>query len=1023
MKHFFISYNSADRTWAEWIAWQLEEAGYTTVLQAWDFRPGSSFVIDMQRAATEAERTIAVLSPDYLGALYTQPEWAAAFVQDPTGEKGTLLPVRVRECELKGLLPAIIYIDLVGLEEQEATDTLLAGVRRERAKPIVPPGFPGVTPRSVPQRPRFPGALPPIWNIPHHRNPNFTGRESLLAQLRAALMSGQPAALTQAISGLGGVGKTQLAVEYAYRYVAEYDVVWWVRAEEPVTLAGDYAGLAGELGLPEEDALEQRVVVEAVRRWLGQNAGWLLVFDNARDPTEVRDYLPQGATGHVLVTSRHPVWRRVARSLSVQVMERAEAVDFLLKRTGQANDDEEAADALAEALGCLPLALEQAGAYVEATERSLSDYLKLFHDHRLELLRRGIPSTDYPDTVATTWEISFQQVRQASPAGANLLNLCAFLAPDDIPRDLLSEGAQHLPQPLADAVADPLAFDEALAALRRYSLVEVRNDALSVHRLVQAVARDRLPEEARRMWAEAAVCLVDGAFPFESYDVRTWPECSRLLPHALAAAGHAEALDVASEATGRLLNQTGLYLHGRAEFAEAKAAYERALAIDEVAFGPHHPSVARDVNNLGGVLKDLGDLAGARAAFERVLAISEAAFGPTHPKVATAVNNLGGVLRDLGDLAGALAAFERALAIDEAAFGPDHPNVAMDISNLGLVLKDLGDLEGARAAHERALAIDESVFGPDHPNVARDVNNLGMVLQALGDLVEARIAYERALAIDEAAFGPNHPNVATRINNLGSVLHDLGDLAGAQAAFERALAIDEAAFGHGHPKVASRVNNLGGVLRDLGDVAGARAAYDRALAIFKKMLGADHPNVATVVNNLGMVLQALGDLAGAKAAYERALAIWEKQLGPEHLQVAASVNNLGSVLHDLGDLAGARAAFERALAIDKAAFGPNHPNVARDVNNLGGVLKDLGDLEGARAAYERALIILKQSLGPEHFKIAFTVNNLGMVLKDLGDLVGARAAFERALQILRESLGEDHPHTVGVRSNLDSLKL
>ena len=723
MIDFFISYNSADRTWAEWIAWQLEEAGYTTVLQAWDFRPGSNFVLDMQRAATEAERTIAVLSPDYLSARFTQPEWAAAFAQDPTGEKGTLLPVRVRECDLKGLLPAIIYIDLVGLEEQEAKDTLLAGVSRERAKPTAPPGFPVAAPRSVPERARFPGALPPTWNIPHLRNPNFTGRESLLAQLRTALTSGQPAALTQAISGLGGVGKTQLAVEYAYRYAVEYDVVWWVRAEEPVTLASDYAGLAGPLDLPQKDEPDQRVVVEGVRLWLGQNAGWLLVFDNARGPAEVRGYLPQGATGHLLVTSRNPTWRGVASPLTVQVLERAESVDFLLKRTGQA--DALAADALADALGDLPLALEQAGAYVEATGGSLSGYLRLFRRRHRELLRRGRPSTDYPDTVATTWELSFQQVQQASPAGADLLNLCAFLAPDDIPRDLLSEGAGHLPQPLAEAVADPLTFDDAVAALRRYSLVEVGSDALSVHRLVQAVARDRLPQEVQRKWAEAAVSLVNRAFPFDSDDVRTWPQCSRLLPHALAAAGRAQALEVASEATARLLNQAGVYLRGRAEFAEAGAAFERALAIFEKAFGADHPNVATAINNLGSVLKDLGNLEGARAAFERALNIDEAAFGPDHPNVARDVNNLGGVLQDLGDLEGARGAFERALAVDEAAFGPDHPNVATDVNNLGLVLKDLGDLEGARAHCERALAINEAAFGPDHPNVATDVNNLG----------------------------------------------------------------------------------------------------------------------------------------------------------------------------------------------------------------------------------------------------------------------------------------------------------
>jgi hypothetical protein len=177
MKNFFISYNSADNQWAQWIAWQLEEADYTLVIQAWDFRPGSNFILEMHQAATQAERTIAVLSPDYLKALYTQPEWAAAFVQDPTGEKGTLLPVRIRECELKGLLPAITYIDLVDLDEEAAKDALLVGVRRERAKPTAEPGFPGAIPRSVPERPRFPGALLPIFHLPHPRNPNSSSEE------------------------------------------------------------------------------------------------------------------------------------------------------------------------------------------------------------------------------------------------------------------------------------------------------------------------------------------------------------------------------------------------------------------------------------------------------------------------------------------------------------------------------------------------------------------------------------------------------------------------------------------------------------------------------------------------------------------------------------------------------------------------------------------------------------------------------------------------------------------------------
>ncbi len=476
------------------------------------------------------------------------------------------MPVLVRETELKGLWPSMNYIKLVGLDETSARDALLAGVRRERATPPTRPNFPDAPQRLVPNSPRFPGALPGTWNVPHQRNPNFTGREELLTDLRTALTSGQHAALTQAISGLGGVGKTQLAIEYAYRYATEYDIVWWVRSEGPSTLAAEYAALATKLGLPEQSAKEQAAIAQAVRHWLGHNSGWLLVFDNAANQKDVHDYLPQAATGHVIITSRDHNWRGVATTLSVKVLAQDESIDFLLKRTGQT--DREAAARLAEELGNLPLALEQAGAYMEESGRSLSDYLKLFQTRQREILKRGTPSTDYPATVATTWELSFQEVQKASPAGADLLNLCAFLAPDDIPQEILREGAEYLPEPLATAIADPLAFDDAIAPLRHYSLVEVDidRDALSVHRLVQAVVRDRLGEE-RKIWAEASVRLANSTFPYELNELNTWQVSTRMLPHALATAGHAEELGVASESgwksiePGRIISERVCSIH------------------------------------------------------------------------------------------------------------------------------------------------------------------------------------------------------------------------------------------------------------------------------------------------------------------------------------------------------------------------------------------------------------------------------------------------------------------------------
>jgi hypothetical protein len=373
VKDFFISYNSADRNWAEWIAWQLEEAAYSVVIQAWDFRPGGNFVL----------------------------------------EKGILLPVQVRECDLSGLLPQIIYIDLVGLDEETAQKALLEGVKRERAKPEVASAFPGAVKRLIEQQPRFPGSLPPVWNIPFHRNPNFTGRDDLLAKLRKTLSGGKTTALTQqAIHGLGGVGKTQLALEYAYRYAGEYDLVWWINSEESTVLAAEYAELARPLKLPEKDAPEQNLVIQAVQRWLGQNRDWLLIFDNAENAAAIRSYLPQAPTGHVIITSRKPNWRGAAGSLKINVLQRREAVDFLCKRSGQ--KDEAAAEALAEVLGDLPLALEQAGAYMEMTGRTLADYLDIFFQHQQALLERGKPSTGYHYTIATTWELSFRQVENKS---------------------------------------------------------------------------------------------------------------------------------------------------------------------------------------------------------------------------------------------------------------------------------------------------------------------------------------------------------------------------------------------------------------------------------------------------------------------------------------------------------------------------------------------------------------------------------------------------------------------------------
>lgn len=539
MKNFFISYSKEDSNWAEWIAWQLEDGGYTTVIQAWDFGPGSDFVQEMEQATLKAERTIAVLSPDYLNSAFAAAEWHVAFARSAAGSERRLVPVRVRECEVEGLLKVVVYIDLVNKSEAEAKELLLAGVRRGRFKPTSPPPLPpqALTLPPPPAKPDFPGTLPQIWNITQQRNLNFTGQARLLDELERALTTGRGATLV-AIHGLGGIGKTQLAVEYVYRHAADYDVVWWVKAEEVEAITAEYGRLAEQLNLLGKDASESAEVITAVRHWFNTHANWLLIFDDVTNAASVSSYLPQGGAGHIIITSRDPNWRGFAHSLKMTSLTLSESVAFLLKRTGQ--QDEQGALDLAEELGGLPLALEQAGAYLESTGKPLIDYLQLFRLQSKMMLLRSRPATSYPHTVLTAWEISFRKIKQQSQASVDLLNLFAFLAPDDIPFDILRREVAFMPQSLSAIADDELAFDTAVALLRSYSLIEVHTNtrSFSVHRLVQAVVRDSLKKKKKVLYVAVAAQLLLKWMEREGDTLFEQLRAAPLVRHLMASMAH-----------------------------------------------------------------------------------------------------------------------------------------------------------------------------------------------------------------------------------------------------------------------------------------------------------------------------------------------------------------------------------------------------------------------------------------------------------------------------------------------------
>jgi tetratricopeptide (TPR) repeat protein len=820
---FFVSYTGVNEPWARWICVQLEQAGYSTLLQALDIRPGHDFVHEMQAAVTSATRTIAVLSPAYFESRFGEAEWRVAFEADPSGEHGLLIPVRVQLCTPPGLLATRVYVDLVDLDEPTARDRLLAAVGPPPPRPTTAP-FPGVgqAGASGPAgagAARFPGAGPPVSNLPG-RNRHFSGRDVLLTELHARMRAAAVTAVLpqEAVHGLGGVGKTELAIEFGHRFGSDYDIVWWIPAEQPVTTSAALAELAGRLRVP--PAADQAATIGALFDLLRGRDRWLLIYDNAEDPVALRGLLPPAGGGSVLVTSRWAAWGRQAEPLRVDVLDRTESVQFLTRRTGLTDVDGLAE--LAELVGDLPLALDEVAAYLEQTRVGLAEYLALLRDRARDLF--GLTPSAHPAyglavggadadqrRVATVWSVSLDRVRATAPAAEALLGLFAFLAPT-VPRALAPGYPETLPDALAEVVADPVRYNATLAAAGRYSLIDLDADEVGMHRLVQAVVLSRLSPAEERAGVLSAVGLLRAAFPNSSWEPSSWTVCETLLPHMLVVCEHAQRLSGGGEQTGWLLDRAATYLRERGQYRQAQPLAVRAVALTETALGAQHVDVAWRRAELARVMKELGDFVGARAQYEQILRIAGIA-GADEDDIAVWRDGLGSVLKDLGDLDGARTQHERALQLGKAVLRPDHPDVASRHSNLGRVLHDLGDLDGARTQYERALQIGEPALGSDHPDVGIWRNNLGLVLLDLADLDGARTHLERALQIGEAVHGPDHPTVGTRRSNLGGVLLDLGDLNGARAQYERALEITEAARGSDHPQARQIRRHLESGLR------------------------------------------------------------------------------------------------------------------------------------------------------------------------------------------------------------------
>ncbi|HVB24558.1 MAG TPA: FxSxx-COOH system tetratricopeptide repeat protein [Ktedonobacteraceae bacterium] len=732
-----------------------------------------------------------------------------------------------------------------------------------------------------------------IWSVPYRRNPFFTGREGELQHLYDALhgTSSGKAGFPQALSGLGGIGKSQTAVEYAFRHRSEYRAVLWARAETYETLLADYATIAQMLDLSEQREQQtpewQR---EAVLHWLETQSDWLLVLDNVENLALVHAFLPvevRGHNGHIVLTTRLQALGTLAQRIDLEKMEPDEGALFLLRRIQLIEQDATLEDAdgadfieakdIARAMDGLPLALDQAGAYIEESGCSLDDYKEHYRQQRRTLLElRGSMLSEHPESVATTWLLSFQKLEQNIPAATELLRLCAFLHPDSILEEIITSGAAETGPLLAPVAANPVALDAAIAALRTFSLL--RRDAdthtLSMHRLVQAVLKDGMDDAMQQCWAERAVRAVNCVFP-DSEQVANWEQCRRCLPHVQVCVQYIEQWNLAFPEAARLLDAAGMYVLEQAHYTQAAYLLRKALDIRIKIQGSEHVDVAESLTNLAGVYLYQGKYATAEPLLTRALEVREQAQGSEHSDVAICLNNLALCYNQQGKYTQAEPLFQHALAIWERTEGGEHPDVARTLNNLALLYVARRQYAQAEPLYLRALAIWESIRGPVHPDVATCLNNLALLYQYQGKYVRAESIFQRVLAIREKTLGPEHPIIAFSLTYLARLYQKQYKYSRAEMLFKQALQMRKRALGPEHPDLALSLSDLARFYTMLGNYTEAESLFQQSLRIREQTLGPHHPDIALVLKHYAVLLAAQQRKDEARELLVRARSIRE----------------------------------------------------------------------------------------------------------------------------------------------------
>lgn len=850
---FLVSFREPDRSWAQIVRDWLAEAGYTVRMQPWEYHGNDVLLQRLVMMGQKSPCVIPILSQDYYVSLYQERTWLEAFRHGSF----KMLAVCVGRCDVEKILPVLRCLFLHQMDPATGRKALLQEAEHHAGPPdpAVKADQAALAPRPV-QPPRLRS------NIPYDRNPSFIGRERDLVLLESALASARRVLLTAEQPGVSGFGCTELAVEYAQRWSRMHKTTWWIRSGHPVTLAADYAALARALDLPEWNARSQPYIIQAVRRRLEQERDWLLIFDSALNEDELARYVPRSTGGTVLITSRQHGWPHVKTRQTLSALQKADAIELILQRTGQV--DTRGAEAIAERMGTRPLGVALACGYIESAFVPLDEYVSLFDSQARKLWGGQAPPSDPMFTAAVALSLCGLWACSTMPQALCLMNLSAYLGTVDIHRRMLAAGAAHLPVPLARLVADPEGWGSAVSLLSKLGMVRTRGRKFAVHPFIQAQLRcwveDAMPTAdspipshkecsplavaapmARADWAETALMVVKDAFPSNWSQPEAWPICARLLSHGIATIRHAKRRALVSSATSEVWMLAGCYLKTREEFPQARAALENALEFEEKTHGIRHPALSGILLDLGDACKLTGDLPRARACLERAITLDRARLGPDHSAMSEDLNALGEVLQMQGEFTQAHNCYEEALAIDTRLYPKNHPAVVRDLANLGLCCLRLGDTQRAFSHLTAGMELCREPAHSEHPSWPEIMEKFACIQHALGDLASARAQIEKAVALCSAMYGPGHHELAEDLRKLAVILQDLGDIAGALTRHQQAVIMDEALYGSENPRVASEVFELGRLFETTGDTESAKTQYAKALRAFQSLFGDTHP--------------------------------------------------------------------------------------------------------------------------------------------------------------------------------------